>query len=43
MIRDTPLGEALFQTVIGWVLLGVFAVVQVAVYFLIQRVARIEV
>ncbi|MGQ9550708.1 MAG: type II secretion system F family protein [Roseiflexus sp.] len=43
MIRDTPLGEALFQTVVGWVLLGIFAVLQVGIYFLIQRVARIEV
>lgn len=43
MIRDTPLGEGLFQTITGWVLLGVFAVLQVGIYFLIQRVARIEV
>lgn len=43
MIRETPLGEGLFQTVAGWVLLGVFAVLQVGIYFLIQRVARIEV
>jgi hypothetical protein len=35
MIRDTPLGEALFQTVIGWTLLGIFAVLQVGIYFLI--------
>ena len=43
LIRDSPLGETLFETPFGWGLLTAFAVVQVVVYFIIQRIAKIEV
>lgn len=43
MLRSTPIGEALLENTIGWVILGIFAVVQVGVYFLIQRITNIEV
>jgi tight adherence protein B len=43
LLRTTPLGDALFGTLIGWVLLAIFIVVQVGTHFLIQRIAAIEV
>jgi tight adherence protein B len=43
MVRDTPLGQAIFETMLGWVLLTVFVVVQFGIYLLIQRIAKIEV
>jgi tight adherence protein B len=43
MLRDTPLGETLFGSLIGWALLAAFIVVQVLVYLLIQKIATIEV
>ena len=43
LIRDSPLGETLFETPFGWGLLAAFAVVQVFVYLIIQRIAKIEV
>jgi tight adherence protein B len=43
MLRDSPIGETLFGTMIGWGLLAAFAAVQIGVYALVQRVARIEV
>jgi hypothetical protein len=43
MVRDTPLGQAIFETMLGWVLLTIFVVVQFGIYLLIQRIAKIEV
>jgi tight adherence protein B len=43
LIRNTPLGEGIFVHPLGWLLLALFALVQVGVYFVVQRIARIEV
>lgn len=43
LIRDTPLGKPLFTSVLGWVLLAIFGATQVGVYYLVQRIVRIEV
>jgi hypothetical protein len=43
LIRNTPLGEGIFVHPLGWLLLALFGLVQVGVYFVVQRIARIEV
>ena len=43
LIRGTPIGEALFGTLIGWIILVIYGLIQVGVFFLIRRIARIEV
>lgn len=43
LLRDTPLGKTMFETVIGWVMLSLFAAAQFGIYLLIQRITRIEV
>jgi tight adherence protein B len=43
MIKNTPLGEGLVSTWIGWAALAIFTIIQIGIFFLIQKVARIDV
>ncbi|NOK57334.1 MAG: type II secretion system protein [Chloroflexi bacterium AL-W] len=43
MLRGTLIGEAIFETVIGWVLLAIFLLIQVGVFFIIRKILQIEV
>jgi tight adherence protein B len=43
LIKNTPLGDGVFVHPLGWLLLALFGAMQVGIYFLVQRIARIEV
>jgi tight adherence protein B len=43
MIRSSPLGDALFTTWPGWILLAVFALSQFVIFLLVRRILRVEV
>jgi tight adherence protein B len=43
LIRHTVLGEAIFNTVPGWILLAIYFIVQFVVYLVIRRIMRIQV
>ncbi|HEU4322957.1 MAG TPA: type II secretion system F family protein [Roseiflexaceae bacterium] len=43
LLRGTPLGESLFTTIPGWIMLVMFLLVQVGIFLLIQKLARVEV
>jgi tight adherence protein B len=43
LTRNSPMGVALFETWPGWILLAIFALIQLGIFFLIRRIMRIEV
>ncbi|MCU0491723.1 MAG: type II secretion system F family protein [Chloroflexaceae bacterium] len=43
VIRHTPIGEAIFTSWPGWLLLGFYIITQIGIFFLIRRIMRIEV
>lgn len=43
MLRGTPLGETLFTTVVGWIMLTLFFLSQVGILIVIQKVSKVDV